>query len=220
VRGFMKVAGIVALLAVAAPVGAAAAAAAASSNSASILQAGVIAPQDVPGTWQQAAQPDAGVGQLRKISVCKQYAAFVTTARKSPFRLSPRFSDPSNGGSTMAEDTVYAFKSASAATKYVTALLARNVPSCIHDALQQQIGNQGQVGALTPITGLSGVGDQSTGYESVVTVPGQGTLIVDEVGVRVGRAFVGFTFANPTATIPEGPAIVNAVVNRLSQVGA
>jgi hypothetical protein len=217
VRGFMKVAGMVALLAVAAPV---AAAAAASSNSASILQAGVVAPQDVPETWQQAPQPDAGLGQLRKISVCKQYAAFVTTARKSPFRLSPTFSDPSNGGSTMAEDTVYAFKNVAAATKYVTALLARNVPSCIHAALQQQIGNQGQVGALTPITSLAGVGDQSTGYEAVVTVPGQGTLIVDDVGVRVGRAFVGFVFTNPTATIPEGPAIVHAVINRLSQVGA
>jgi hypothetical protein len=54
----------------------------------------------------------------------------------------------------------------------------------------------------------------------VITIPGQGTLVVDSVGVRVGRAFVGFTFTNPGATITEGPAIVTAVINRLRQAGA
>jgi hypothetical protein len=49
------VVGIVALLAVAAPVGAAAAA---SSKDQTILNAGVIAASDVPATWQQAKQPD------------------------------------------------------------------------------------------------------------------------------------------------------------------
>ena len=216
-RRCMKVAGIVALLAVTAPVGAAAAA---STTSSSIRQAGVVAVSDLPGTWQQAKQPDAGLSELRKIGVCRQYAALVTTARKNPFRLSPQFSDPSNNGDTMAEDTVYAFKDVATATKYVTMLLADDLSPCTQAALQQQIGNQGQAGPLAPITSLAGVGDQSTGYESVVTVPGQGTLVVDELGVRVGRAFVGFTFTNPTTTIPEGPAVVHAVINRLSQAGA
>ena len=216
-RGVTKLVGILALLAVAAPIGAAAAA---SSKDQALVSAGLVSASDVPETWQQAAQPDTGLAQLKKLAVCDQYRALVAAARKNAFKLSPQFSDPSNGGGTVAENTVYVFKSAPTATRYVTAVLTRSSLSCLQAFLQRQVGNQGQVGPLTPITGLEGVGDQSVGYESDVTLTGRGTLVVDDVGVRVGRVFVGFTFTNPGATISQGPAIVNAVVNRLTQAGA
>ncbi|HEV2311144.1 MAG TPA: hypothetical protein VGU73_11540 [Acidimicrobiia bacterium] len=215
-RGLLKIVGIVALVAVAVPVGAAAAA---SSKDQALLDAGLVRPTDVPETWGQSTQADTGLSQLNKIPACKQYRALVVVARKNAFRLSPRFSDPSNGGGTSAEDTVYVFKNAATATKYVTGIFNGSAVSCLQTFLQRQVGSQGEVGPLTPITGLGGVGDQSLGVEADITLP-QGTEVVDEVGVRVGRAFVGFAFTNPNNTIPEGPAVVNAVVNRLSQAGA
>ncbi len=215
-RGLIKIAGIVALLAVAAPVGAAGAA---SSKDQALLNAGVVAASDVPATWQSTKQPDTGLSQLKKLPTCQAYRVMVTAARKNPFKLSPQFNDPSNGGGTLAEDTVYAFKSTAAATRYVTPVLGGSAVQCLQTLLAHELGGQGQVGPFAPLSGVQG-GDQRAGYESVITIPGQGTLVVDEVGVRVGRAFVGFTFTNPSATIPEGPAIVNAVVNRLTHAGA
>lgn len=215
-RGLLKIVGIAPLLAVALPVSAAAAA---SSTDQAIVNAGVISPSDVPSTWQQTRQSDSGLAQLNKLAGCKQYRALVVAARKNPFKLSPQFSDPSNGGGTTAANTVYVFKSTSTATKYVTGVLGGSVVQCLQSFLQQQVGNTGRVGPLNPISGLEGVGDQSVGYESDITLNG-GTLVVDLVGVRVGRAFVGFTFTNPGDTITEGPSIVNAVVSRLRQAGA
>ena len=216
-RGLFKIGGIVALLAVAAPVGAAGAV---SSKDQALLNAGVVTASDVPATWQSTKQPDTGLSQLKKLPTCQRYRAMVTAARKNPFKLSPQFNDPSNGGGTLAEDTVYAFKSTVAATRYVTPVLGGSAVQCLQTLLAHELGGQGQVGPFTPLSGLQGVGDQRGGYESVITIPGQGTLVVDEVGVRVGRAFVGFTFTNPATTITEGPGVVNAVVNRLTEAGA
>jgi hypothetical protein len=104
-----------------------------------------------------------GLSQLKKLSVCRQYRAMVVAARKNAFELSPQFSHPSDNGNTQAEDTVYAFKNTAVATKYVTTVVGGTVVPCLQAFLQQQIGNHGQAGPLTPITSLAGLGDQSAG---------------------------------------------------------
>jgi hypothetical protein len=76
---------------------------------------------------------------------------------------------------------------------------------------------------VEPITDLQGVGDEAVGYEIASTYTQEGgtaTLYVDFVIVRVGRAGLAFVFGNVGARIPQGPEIVNAVVQRVSAAQA
>ena len=76
---------------------------------------------------------------------------------------------------------------------------------------------------MSPITDLQGVGDEALGYEIAATFTqngGNATLYIDFVVVRVGRAVLGFGFTNVDARIPQGPDIVNAVVQRVAAVEA
>lgn len=214
--------GMVVLLGLAAAttfaVGPAAAATAAPSSNQAILNAGVITASDVPATWTAAKQPDVGTKQLKGIAACKQIIAVDTVAHSGPRKVSPTFSDPVAQGNTYAESTVYAFKNAAAAAKYLMPFQASNAATCFQGSLQKALGSQAQVSAGQPIQNLQGVGDTSLGLEYQVQANVQGsqmTYVFDVVGVRIGRAFVGFTFANPNVTIPQGPAIVNAVIGRV-----
>lgn len=185
-----------------------------------LLQAGVIGAGDVPATWQAAKQPDGGAKQFQGIASCKQITPAVASAHSGPHKLSPQFGDPSNNGNTLAENTVFVFKNPAGATKFLAAFSTTNAPICYRASLQKQAGSRGQVGALAPLTSLQGVGDQSVGYETPVQLGAQATLVVDIVGVRVGRTILAFTFSNPTQQIASGPQIVNAVVNRLAKAAA
>jgi hypothetical protein len=76
---------------------------------------------------------------------------------------------------------------------------------------------------VEPIPDLQGVGDEAVGYELAATYSqdvGAATLYIDFVFVRVGRAVVAFSFSNVGARIPQGPEIVNAVVQRVSAAEA
>ncbi len=213
--------GVAAVTTVAAgPVAAAGIRAASSSNQA-ILNAGVITAADVPATWTPTKQADVGPKQYRGIAACKQVVAAETVAHAGPHKVSPVFADPASNGNTSAEDTVFALKTTAAATKYLAVFQGANTPACFQQALQKALGAQAQVGAGQPIQNLQGVGDAAIGLEYPVQANVQGsqqTYVFDVVGVRIGRAFVGFTFTNPNVTIPEGPSIVNAVVGRVQSV--
>ena len=77
--------------------------------------------------------------------------------------------------------------------------------------------SNGTVDAAQPLD-LQGVGDGSVGFEFPAHFNVQGsplTLIFDYVGVRVGRAFVGFIFSNPSVQITQDRVIVNSVISRL-----
>jgi hypothetical protein len=214
VRAIGKLAGMLALLAIVAPVSMAGAV---SSKDKALLQAGVIAPRDAPSTWEARPQPDANPKLLRGIAACMGFAAAETAARKNPFRRSLTFGDPTNGHASTADDTVYAFKTADAATKYFASILASNLPACLPPAYQRQLGSQGQVGPATTIATVPPtLGDQSAGYQMVVTVPGQGTLVLEILAMRVGRAFVGFTFTNPSQPLPLASSFISPVEARLS----
>ncbi len=196
----------------------AAAATVAPSGNQAILNAGVITAGDVPATWTAAKQPDVGTKQLKGIAACKQIIAVDTVAHNGPHKMSPAFSDPATQGNTYAESTVYAFKSAAAATKYLVPFQASSAATCLQGSIQKALGSQAQVSAGQPIQNLQGVGDTALGLEYQVQANVQGsqmTYVYDVVGVRIGRAFVGFTFTNPNVTIPQGPAIVNAVTGRV-----
>ena len=183
-----------------------------------ILKSGVITANDVPSTWTAAKQPDVSTKSLKGIADCKQISAAVTAAHSRPHKVSPQFSDPANQGNTTAEDTVYAFKNAAAASKYLAPYQAGNFPTCLQKSLQRSLGSRAQVSAGQPVPNLQGVGDAALGFEYQVQANVQGaqmTFVYDAIAVRIGRAFIGFTFVNPNVQLAQGLEIVNAVIGRV-----
>jgi hypothetical protein len=213
--GAVALVGLLALLG-----GTSSADAASSSKDQAILTAGVIQASDVPSTWQASPQMDPGAKAFGGKS-CRSIAALVAAAHKGPHALSPQFADPSSHGLTTAANMVYAFKNTKGARAYFGILTSGNAAGCLRTSAQQTLGSKAQVGPMTPIPNLAGVADQGAGYEaSIQQAGGQGTVILDYLGVRVGRSFAGFTFLNPAVTLPNGPQLMRAVVTRLTPSGA
>jgi hypothetical protein len=215
-RWIAVAAGLVAAFALVAPAGAGAKSAA---SDKAILRAGVLNAADVPSTWTATKQTDSGSKNYKGIASCKQIAAAIDTARRGPRVLSPQFSDPAAGSNALAEDTVYAFKTVKGAKQFLAPYQATNLTTCLEAAFKRAIGGQAQA-TVTPITDLQGVGDDRVGYEAGITLTDQTGkpvhVIADIIGVRVGRAIVGFDFLNTDVRIPQGPSIVNTVVSRLT----
>ena len=120
---------------------------------------------------------------------------------------------------------MYAFSDVNAATKFVSAYQSRDAPTCFQAGTTKALSGAQSAGQPTvaPITDLQGVGDDAIGDE--ITVPftsGDQTasLYLDFIFVRVGRAVVGFRFSNGDARLPEGPGIVQMVVQRVASADA
>ena len=183
-----------------------------------ILNSGVITANDVPSTWTAAKQSANSTSAFKGIAGCKPLTAAATVAHSYPQRQSPQFSDPATQGDTYAEDTVYAFKTAAAASRYLAPYQTSIFPTCLQKSLQKQLGSQDQVSAGQGLPNLQGVGDAALGYEFQVQANVQGsqmTFVFEVIGVRIGRAFIGFSFANPNVQLTQGSDIVNAVIGRV-----
>jgi hypothetical protein len=212
---------IAASLAPAAPAGAAGE----SKGDKAILKAGVITKADVPAEWiseKGTSSSDA----LKGIRDCRKINSTVATAKKdNPRARSREFADPVQANATSAENAVYAFENTSAARKFVSAYKGAGATACF-EKLAAEVGKDRPVAApptVSPITDLQGVGDEALGYEIAATFTQEGgtaTLYIDFVVVRVGRAAMGFGFTNVDARIPQGPDIVNAVVQRVASAEA
>jgi hypothetical protein len=190
-----------------------------------LLKAGVITKADVPAGWtsEKASSSDA----VKRIKQCKKINVAVAEAKKNEPRAQSReFSDaPREQARSQAENTVFAFPDNKAAGRFVSVFTGTAATNCF-DALGTELArNQPSAGPPTvePITDLQGVGDEAVGYEIASTYTQEGgtaTLYVDFVIVRVGRAGLAFVFGNVGARIPQGPEIVNAVVQRVSAAQA
>jgi hypothetical protein len=215
------------LLILAAPIAASLAfagpAAAADSNSdKAILKAGVITKADVPPEWVAAGRA-ASTSSLNGMKECRKINTAVAKARKDePRARSREFSDVAGPQArTQAENTVYAFPDKKAASKFLSVFNSRAATACFQALGAQVAQNRPTAGEPTvaPITDLQGVGNEAFGSEIAVTYAqgdGTATLYIDFVFVRVGRSALGFIFANVDARIPQGPDIVNAVVQRVT----
>jgi hypothetical protein len=200
------------LVALAAP-----AAAGESKGDKAILKAGVITKNDVPSGWT-SKKPSSDNSSFKGTAECKNIKRAVDNAKKKiPRARSREFQDPTALGGASAESTVYAFKNANAATTFLANYEAPQALTC----LERTFTNSQGASTVSPVTDLQGVGDQAVGYEATTTIPvggQQATLVVDFVIVRVGRAVLGFGFANRGERIPNGPTIVQAVVSRVVDV--
>ena len=183
-----------------------------------ILKAGVLTAADVPSTWMSVKQSDSGTKSFQGIASCKQIVAAMNAARRGPRALSRSFGDPAQASNAGAQNTVYAFKSVKAAQQYIAAYEASNAATCFQDAFNK--ATSGSQATVTPITDLQGVGDEAVGYEASVTgtdQSGKAVHVVDDlVDVRVGRAVMTFNFGNRDVRLPQGVAIVQAVISRLT----
>jgi hypothetical protein len=186
-----------------------------------ILKAGVITKADVPAEWTSTKR-DSSSQALKGLRECKRINTAVADAKKNNPRARSRdFADPVQEHATSAENAVYAFPNKGTATRFVSAYQGAAATACF-DKLAAEVGKgRPTTGPPTaaPITDLQGVGDEATGYEIAATFTqdgGTATLYIDFVVVRVGRAVMGFGFTNVGARIPQGPDIVNAVVQRVS----
>ncbi len=215
----MLAAPLVASLALATPAGAAD-----SKTDKAILKAGVVTKADIPATWTSSKSTSSD--RAFKVSECKKIRAAVDSAKKkAPRAQSRRFEDPASGGTAFADSTVYAFSDVNAATKFVSAYQSPDAPTCFQAGTTKALSGAQSAGQPTvaPITDLQGVGDDAIGVE--ITVPftsGDQTasLYLDFIFVRVGRAVVGFRFSNGDARLPEGPGIVQMVVQRVASAEA
>ncbi len=209
----------VSVLAVLAP-GAASAAARPTSTQA-ILRAGVIIASDVPPRWTKGPHPKKNDQSLRGIPSCKTViAADAAAERGAPQARSATFSDPTNGGrTTSAENTVFVFKNAAAASRFIAVYATNDASECLRASVGRQIGSQATT-TVSPIGDLGNLGDSRVGDEIVVQGAASNgqpvSLYADVVFVRVGRAVVGFDFLNLNARLPPGPGVVGTVVNRLA----
>jgi len=201
---------------------AASSAAATSPKDTAILQAGVITATDVPPTWTGHTQPDPGTKPLNGIAACKAMRAALLAANKTtPRAQSQTFVDTSTSSAlpSQATDVVYAFKTTAAGKAYLVSDKTSAAANCLQQVFQKTFGQA----TVTSITSqLQGVGDDRVGFEAAITGTQNGqpvTLTADNVNVRVGRSVVGFQFyTEGSQALSEGPAIVNAVVNRLKAV--
>src|ERR1022692_1221064 len=148
------------LLAGALVVGLALPAGAAKASDGSILTAGVITKSDVPKSWKSSKQPDVNA-TLKAVPACAPILAATTAARKSPHQNSQVFTDPkSNAQLTNAQDQVYAFKTAVAASAYLAAFQAAAGLACLQGLIGQagaNTGAQAQVSA-GPLGNLQSLG--------------------------------------------------------------
>jgi hypothetical protein len=187
-----------------------------------IFSAGLIGASDVPSSWTPSKQSDTGSKVYRSISACKQLANAIDGLRKGgPRKLSPTFTDDASPNRlTMAEDTVYAYKSTGAATKAVQTLKAAPALSCLAQVATKAAGPRSRAEVADISSELQGVGDDQAGYEVTLHATDQSgaqvTAILDIVGVRVGRAVIGFDFSNQDTRLPQAQAITNAVINRVA----
>jgi hypothetical protein len=210
---------VVASLALAAP----AMAAGESKGDKAILKAGVITKADVPAEWT-STKGSTGGEALKGIRDCRKINSAVTAARKDePRAVSREFSDPVPENGREAANAVFAFESAKAAGRFVGAF--EGATACFEELGTRVVRNQPATGppTVSPITDLQGVGDEALGYEIAATYTQEGgaaTLYIDYVVVRAGRAAMLFVFTNVNARIPQGPDIVNAVVQRVSAAEA
>ena len=190
-----------------------------SPSTAAILSAGVIRASDVPSGWVSA--PPRGTGsEFTGRSACHTInTAEASATRHAARRLSRQFGDPQAAGTTVADDTVYAFPSVAAASRYVAAYQAASAAPCLQSVLARAVGSAGTA-TVEPLTALlRGLGDANAGYEGTIEGAGQQgqrvALVADLVTVQVGRAAATFEFLNANQPIPEGPGIVDTVVARL-----
>lgn len=190
-----------------------------------ILKAGVVTKADVPAEWTSKKGQSTGEA-LKGIKECKKINTAVADAKKdNPRARSREFSDPVPEHATSAENAVYAFSNKASATKFVSAYQGAAATACF-EKLAAEVGKDRPTAGpptAAPITDLQGVGDEASGYEIAATFTqdvGMATLYIDFVVVRVGRAAMGFGFTNVDARIPQGPDIVNAVVQRVSAAKA
>lgn len=201
------------------------AAAGESKSDKAILKTGVITKEDVPPGWSSKKASSTGEA-LRGVSECKQINTASDKAKKTvPRARSREFSEPVSEGTTSAENTVYAFKSVKAASDFFAKYQDAQAPTCYQKGANKTASSLPAAGTPTvsPITDLQGVGEEAVGYEIVVpfTVSGlSSTLYLDIIAVRIGRVFLGFNFSNLDARIPDGPAIVQTVVARVTEAEA
>jgi len=187
-----------------------------------ILKAGGITKTDVPAE-RTSSRRATGTSALRGIRGCRRINTAVSkTSEQNPLERSRLFSNaPEQQATSQAANTVYAFPNKKAASRFLSVFQGTAATSCFAALGTEVARNRPAVGTPTvqPITDLQGVGDEAFGSEIGITYTqdgGMATLIIDYVFVRVGRAAIPFTFANVGARIPQGPDIVNAVVQRVS----
>jgi hypothetical protein len=192
----------------------------AASNQA-LFSAGLIAASDVPAGWTPSKQSDNALKAYRPIPDCKQFVVAANAIRKGAARkLSPTFTDDASPRQlAMAQDTVFAFKSAGAASKAFTALKAVPAGNCLAKVAVSAVRGPSRSSVTDVSSQVQGVGDDSFAYEITLHATDQSgpvTAVFDVVGVRVGRAIVNIDFGNQDTTLPQASAIVNAVVGRMT----
>jgi hypothetical protein len=194
----------------------------AAASTQAVLAAGTLTSADVPPGWTATKQHDTNDKNFAGIASCKQIKAASSAARKSvPRRLSPTFTDTTSPNQlTSAEDTVYAFKDAAAAGRFLSVYKATAAQACLTAATKKAVGASRVQVNVVPRTDLQGVGDDNAGYEA--TLQGndrQGnpvTVVFDVLAVRVGRGFIGFDFGNQGGRLPQASQIVNTIAQRVA----
>jgi hypothetical protein len=172
-------------------------------------QEAVLKISDFPSGWKDTGSqetPDFSTSSCSKLksaeSSAKKYAAK---------------SDKFESATGFADNTVYVFPTAAAAKSYMKPY-ATNGKQCLIDSLAKQVKGAKVVVDVIDKSGMVDATKADDGLIFRVTVTqGSTTTIAIQAGVRIGRAFAGFSFQDSTnRTLPEGEDLVVASVDRLT----
>jgi hypothetical protein len=206
------------------PAASAAAAATQKGSDKKIVAAGQVTAADVPGGWMTRAQPSASTTEFKGISGCKKQRSTADEARRqAKVGRSPQFFDPgSPRATTSIASTVYAFRTAKSAEKFVGAFRVASAPRCIQQQLDHSAGGTTGVGPASTanIANLPAVGDDRIGYEATVPLTARNQTVLlyfDVVEYRTGRAAVSFAFTSIGQPVQQLPDVVTSVVTRVQQ---
>jgi hypothetical protein len=192
-----------------------------------IVAAGKVTAADVPGGWMTKAQPRASTTDFKGISGCKRQRSAADEARRqAKLGRSPQFFDPASARETTSiASTVYAFRTAKRAERFVGAFQVASAPRCIQQQLDHSAGGTTGVGPATTanIANLPAVGDDRVGYEATVPLTARNQTVLlyfDVVEYRAGRAVVSFAFTSVGQPLQQLPDVVTSVVTRVQQAQA
>jgi hypothetical protein len=186
-----------------------------------ILKAGVLTKSDVPAGWK-STKSTRDNDSTKGIAECNKIRSSITSAdKKVPHSDSRDFEDPGRNAGTAAENTVYAFKDATAAGKFLANFAAETAAECLRKSLARgakEVETAG-VARIAPITDLEGVGEEAVGYEMTINFAADNptTAYIDFLAIRVGRAFLGFNFVNLGEPFSDGPTMVQTVLTRVAE---
>jgi hypothetical protein len=192
-----------------------------------LLKTGILRAKDVPARWKSASVSGEFTNALKGVTGCEEQSAALDLRQRRA--ASRAFYDPTTRGTggflTQATNLVRVFKDTGDADRFLSAYKAPSAGPCLEQVNESALKRRNpskdiSITSVTPVTVVGASGDDSVGYELVVTAADEqqsATDYMDLIWVRVGRVVVGFKLGTQQNELL--PQLTNSVVHPVERVG-